>query len=92
MSGILPRLAAFTWLFFDYTLHRADELFYAVGRERGRFEANGRVLDLAIRTSRVFRTIGGRWRQVYHRGSIEDASPLGAYKRAVPADAEGAAS
>lgn len=77
--------------FFDYTLHQADELFYAVGRERGRLEANGRALDLAIRTSRIFHMNEGRWRQVHHRGSIEEASLLAAYQTAVRATGDGVA-
>ncbi len=78
--------------FFDYTLHQVGELLYAVGRERGRLEANGQALDLATRTSRVFQMIEGRWRQVHHHGSIEDAGLLGAYQSAVRPGGEGAAS
>ena len=69
--------------FYDYTLHVGDEVFYAVGRERGRFEAAGGALDLAIRTTRIFRRVGGRWRQVHHHGSIDDPVLLERYQRAV---------
>lgn len=69
--------------FHDYTLHVSDTLFYAVGRERGRFESGPVALDLAIRTTRVFRRAGRGWRQVHHHGSIEDPALLGAYQRAV---------
>lgn len=69
--------------FHDYTLHRFGDAFYAVGRERGFLETPTARLDLAIRTSRVFRRIGGRWRQVHHHGSIDDAQLLDAYQRAV---------
>jgi ketosteroid isomerase-like protein len=42
------------------------------------------MLDLAIRTTRIFRRDGsGRWRQVHHHGSIEDAKLLAAYQAAV---------
>jgi ketosteroid isomerase-like protein len=70
--------------FHDYTLHVAGEVFWAIGRERGRFEREGAALDLAIRTSRLFRRdAAGRWRQVHHHGSIEDPRLLAAYQQAV---------
>ena len=69
--------------FHDYTLHVVGDVFWVVGRERGRFEAAGRTLDLAIRTSRVFRRRDGRWRQIHHHGSIEDPQLLAAYQKAV---------
>ncbi len=70
--------------FHDYTLHIAGDVFWAVGRERGHFKAADTVLDLAIRTSRVFRRDpAGRWRQVHHHGSIDDPKLLDAYQRAV---------
>jgi ketosteroid isomerase-like protein len=69
--------------FYDYTLHVIGDVFYAVGRERGTFERGGKKLDLAIRTTRIFRRSGGRWRQVHHHGSIDDPSLLGAYQEAV---------
>jgi ketosteroid isomerase-like protein len=69
--------------FYDYTLHVGDAIFYAVGRERGRLESPRGALDLAIRTTRVFRHAGGRWRQVHHHGSMDDPALLEAYQRAV---------
>ena len=69
--------------FHDYTLHVIGDVFYAAGRERGSFAASGATLDLAIRTSRIFRRIGGRWRQVHHHGSIDDSQLLSAYQQAV---------
>ncbi|HEX5438625.1 MAG TPA: nuclear transport factor 2 family protein [Gemmatimonadaceae bacterium] len=69
--------------FHDYTLHIHGDVFWAIGRERGRLEANGVMLDLAIRTSRVFRRVGGRWRQVHHHGSIDDPQLLASYQKAV---------
>jgi ketosteroid isomerase-like protein len=73
--------------FHDYTLHEAGELFYVVGRERGYFERDGKRLDLAIRTSRVFRKSDGRWQQVHHHGSIEDPALLERYQKAVRGEA-----
>ena len=55
----------------------------AVGRERGTLQAAGRSLELKIRTTRVFRFVGGRWRQVHHHGSIDDATLLARYQAAV---------
>lgn len=69
--------------FHDYTLHESGEVFYAVGRERGRFVRNGIEVALAIRTSRIYRRIDGRWRQVHHHGSIDDPALLDRYQRAV---------
>ncbi len=69
--------------FHDFTLHVSDALFYAVGRERGRFENGSVTIDLAIRTTRIFRRAGAGWRQVHHHGSIEDPALLDAYRRAV---------
>jgi ketosteroid isomerase-like protein len=69
--------------FYDYTLHVIDDVFYAVGRERGTFARGSKKLDLSIRTTRIFRRAGGHWRQVHHHGSIDDPSLLGAYQEAV---------
>lgn len=69
--------------FYDYSLHETPGMFYAVGRERGRFEREGETLDLAIRTSRIFRRSGGAWRQVHHHGSIEDPQLLARYQDVV---------
>jgi len=69
--------------FHDYTHHVIGDVFYAVGRERGAFAASGVTLNLAIRTSRIFRRVGGRWRQIHHHGSIDDPQLLSAYQQAV---------
>ena len=69
--------------FHDYTLHVIGDVFFAVGRERGTFETGSTKLDLAIRTTRIFRRAGGRWRQVHHHGSIDNPNLLAAYQQAV---------
>jgi len=69
--------------YFDYTIHETAEMFYAVGRERGYFRLGGEEIQLAIRTSRIFRKISGSWRQVHHHGSIEDPQLLAHYQGAV---------
>ena len=62
----------------------SENIFYVVGRERGRFSRNGKTLDLAIRTTRIFRKADdGNWRQVHHHGSIEDPQLLAEYQQAV---------
>ena len=69
--------------FHDYTLHEGGELYYAVGRERGTLERDGRRLALAIRTTRVFRRVGESLRQVHHHGSMDDPDLLRAYQELV---------
>jgi hypothetical protein len=46
------------------------------------FTAAGRALEVTIRTTRIFRFRNGRWRQVHHHGSIDDAQLLAAYQAA----------
>ena len=67
--------------FFDYTLHEVGEVFWAVGRERGRLSDGS--LQLAIRTTRLFRRHEGRWRQTHHHGSFDDPEMLKAYQERV---------
>jgi ketosteroid isomerase-like protein len=69
--------------YYDYTIHEAEEIFYAVGRERGYFHLGGNDVNLAIRTTRIFQKTAGRWRQVHHHGSIDDAELLARYQAAV---------
>ncbi|WP_255516532.1 hypothetical protein [Geobacter sp. FeAm09] len=38
---------------------------------------------MAIRTSRIFRLMEGRWRQVHHHGSNDDPDLLASYRKAV---------
>jgi ketosteroid isomerase-like protein len=94
-EGIFGGPAAVYVEFFDCTLHETGEVFDAVGRERGYLRAKGQEIALAIRTTRIVRKIGGRWRQIHHHGSIEDPRLLARYQAAVlgrpaslPADVE----
>ena len=76
--------ATYRFEFYDYTMHEAGDLFYVVGRERGEVALSGRPLELAIRTTRVFRRDeDGQWRQIHHHGSIDDPRMLAAYQDAV---------
>jgi ketosteroid isomerase-like protein len=69
--------------FYDYTIQENSDIFYAVGRERGRFQSKKESFELAIRTSRIFQKIDGQWRQVHHHGSIENPQLLERYQKAV---------
>ncbi len=69
--------------FHDFTLHEIGDVFYAVGNEEGVLLGNKESLDLKFRTSRLFRFIDGRWRQVHHHGSIEDPVLMAWYKAVV---------
>ncbi|HEU5046957.1 MAG TPA: nuclear transport factor 2 family protein [Rickettsiales bacterium] len=69
--------------FSDYTIDRAGDVFWAVGFEKGTYKEGGNTHDLTIRTSRLFRLIDGRWRQVHHHGSIDDPQLLAKFQSAV---------
>jgi len=75
--------ATYSFEFWDYTLHRNGEVFWVVGRERGRLDSDGTTLALGIRTSRLFHRVDGRWRQIHHHGSIDDPDMLARYQAAV---------
>ncbi len=40
-------------------------------------------INLAIRTSRIFKLMNEEWKQVHHHGPIEDPSLLDIYQKAV---------
>lgn len=69
--------------FYDYTIHEGKDIFYAVGRERGKFIMSDTTINLAIRTSRIFKLMNGEWKQVHHHGSIDDLELLDIYQKAV---------
>ena len=69
--------------YFDYTIHQFRESFLAVGRERGAYKSDTVAIDLKFRTSRWFCLVDGRFRQLHHHGSIEDAALLAEYQAAV---------
>jgi hypothetical protein len=82
-NRVFSGAATVTVEFFDYTLHETPDAFLAVGRERGTLKSPETTLDLKIRTSRWFRRVDGRWRQLHHHGSIDDADLLARYQTAV---------
>ena len=69
--------------YYDITLNRVGDLFYATGRERGTFKTAQVELPLAIRTTRIYQDINGTWKQIHHHGSIDDAALLASYQQAV---------
>ena len=69
--------------FYDYTIVDLDGGFCAIGRERGYVEIGEQKLDLAIRTSRIYKLIGGLYRQIHHHGSIESPELLKKYQELV---------
>ncbi len=72
--------ADYRFEFWDYTLHHGRDVFFVVGRERGRLEKGGTGMDLAIRTTRLFTRNGTGWRQLHHHGSIDDPAMLKRYQ------------
>ena len=87
IRGTYERLFASPWEysfpFWDYTLHRAGDVFWVVGRERGRLTRGEQVIVVPIRTTRLFRRADGRWRQIHHHGSVEEPAVLARYLEAV---------
>lgn len=82
--GLFGASSRYSFEFYDYTLHRYGEIFIAIGRERGQLVMEDAApLKLTIRTTRIFRLTNGRWRQLHHHGSIDDADMLVGYKQAV---------
>ncbi len=70
--------------FYDYTMHGDGNIFFVVGRERGTLKSRKGILDLSIRTSRIFRRAAdSRWRQIHHHGSFDDPSFLAKYQQMV---------
>jgi len=73
--------------FHDYSLHLGGDMFCAVGRERGYVELGTERIDLAIRTSRLYRKESSTWKQVHHHGSIDNAVLLARYQDVIKTQA-----
>jgi len=69
--------------FYDYSLHQTDAMFIVAGRERGYLQRDAERLELAIRTSRIYRKSAAGWQQLHHHGSIEKPELLSQYQNAV---------
>lgn len=74
--------------YYDYSIIDGADSFCAVGRERGLAERDGQKLELAIRTSRVYRREEIGWRQVHHHGSMDDPALLARYQTLVMGGAQ----
>jgi len=57
-EGIFKSPADVHVVFWDYTIHRVGDVFWAVGRERGTYLDGGAVKPLNIRTTRIFSACG----------------------------------
>jgi len=66
--------------FYDFTLHQTQDMFVVVGRERGALTAGEKVLELAIRTSRIFIKNEEKWKHLHHHGSIDNPALLEEYQ------------
>jgi len=66
--------------FYDYTIISMEDGFVAIGRERGSVEIKGKTLELAIRTSRIYKLLEGEYKQIHHHGSIEFPELLRKYQ------------
>lgn len=64
---------------------RSGDMFYVLGREIGQFSLGSTLLDLSIRTTRVYRYYTDRWLQVHHHGSIDDPRILKEYQQGIQA-------
>ena len=69
--------------FYDFTIHKTEDMFFATGREKGYFKIDEREIRLAIRTSRIFKKINGEWKQIQHHGSIDNPKLLNTYQEIV---------
>jgi len=69
--------------FYDFTVHKTDNMFFVTGRERGYFKLDTLEVPLKIRTSRVFIKTNGEWKQIQHHGSIDNPELLKTYQEAV---------
>ncbi len=69
--------------FYDFTIHKTNDMFFATGKERGYFKTDQMKIQLAIRTSRIFKKINGGWKQIQHHGSIDNPELLKKYQELV---------
>ncbi|MGW4523513.1 YybH family protein [Amycolatopsis sp. NPDC004378] len=74
--------ARVTVTFGDIVEYSGDGHAVFAGRETGEYHVTEPV-PLSIRTTRCFAYEAGRWVQVHHHGSIDDAEALAAYQAAI---------
>ncbi|MHB8455929.1 MAG: Cif family virulence factor [Acidiferrobacterales bacterium] len=71
-TGPAPVYAGFS----GSTQYQASGMFYVVGLERRYFRRDGIEVKFAVRNSCILRKLSGCWRQIRHRGSIENPALL----------------
>lgn len=69
--------------FYDFHLVGSNEMFIICGRERGTCATPDTLVNLKIRTSRVFQKFGEGWKQIHHHGSMDNPDLLTQYQQAV---------
>ncbi|CCG53606.1 Protein of unknown function [Flavobacterium indicum GPTSA100-9 = DSM 17447] len=69
--------------FYDYSIHKTSNMFFATGRERGYFKTDDTEIALAIRTTRIFILQNGDWKQIHHHGSIDNPDLLKTYQETI---------
>lgn len=69
--------------FYDYSIYKQGEIFFAAGRERGYILKNTKEIQLDIRTSRIYAKVDGHYRQLHHHGSITNVKLLDTYQKLV---------
>ena len=85
-QGLNERLRANSE-FFHLEDRASEDLFiervWRCHTDRQLVISDGLVLELAIRTTRIFRWTNERWRQIHHHGSIDNPDVLAHYQQAV---------
>lgn len=69
--------------FYDFSIHKTKNMFFATGRERGYFQTEEIEISLEIRTSRIFSKLNNEWKQIHHHGSIDNPELLKTYQEAI---------
>lgn len=69
--------------FYDFSIRQSNDMFCAVGRERGFLRVADKEIALVIRTSRIYKKQNGQWKQCHHHGSMDDPRLLAEYQTAV---------
>lgn len=69
----------------DIVEFQSEAMVVFAGRETGEFTKGDKTVSLSIRTSRIVQWLGVDigWKQTHHHGSIDDATLLAEYQRAV---------
>lgn len=66
--------------FYNYSIHATTDMFVAVGLERGLLEVKDKKIELAIRTSRIYKWHNNTWKQIHHHGSMDNPTLLKIYQ------------